>query len=214
MSGTSPAKFARNAIIVCALAFAVSTSFATAEIAATQPAQPVSSGPSLHQNPFYDNKALARSAGVNNDSADPLGDIATQMDGVGHDLGAMQTNKPVQEKEKVVLGTLSDLIKELEKQTSGGGTGANPNPSKPAQRSTLAKGPGGQGPLHDPAAGTRVWGQLPPKQREQILQSQTEGFPAGYDSLLSNYYSQLARGQSGAEATGTTDSPATQPTRP
>ena len=67
------------------------------------------------------------------------------------------------------------------------------------------------GPLHDAQAGTRVWGQLPPKEREKILQSQTEGFPAGYESVLANYYSRLAQEQvAGENAIG----PTTQPVAP
>jgi len=174
---------------------------------------------------------LKRSANLDNSGGggDPIGPLADQMDDIGHDLGHLQTGPPVQTKEKSVVASLDELIKELEKQTSGGGTGSNPNPTNPAQRSTLAKGPGGQGPLHDPHAGTRVWGQLPPKQREQILQSQTEGFPPGYESVLSSYYSQLAHGQTGPDAggsdaggsnTGNTNAggaplgPTTQPTTP
>jgi hypothetical protein len=66
--------------------------------------------------------------------------------------------------------------------------------------------------LHDPAAGTRVWGQLPPKEREQILQSQTEGFPPGYESVLASYYNKLAQQQSSGDATGATAT--TQPDSP
>jgi hypothetical protein len=62
--------------------------------------------------------------------------------------------------------------------------------------------------MHDPKAGTRTWGQLPPKQREQILQSQNEGFPAGFESILSSYYKRLAQ-EDGAAA-----SPTTQPQSP
>ena len=49
--------------------------------------------------------------------------------------------------------------------------------------------------MRDPNASSRLWGQLPAKQREQILQSQTEGFPSGYESILSSYYKRLAQGK-------------------
>jgi hypothetical protein len=78
--------------------------------------------------------------------------------------------------------------------------------------STLAKGPGGSGPMHDAKEGTRVWGQLPPKLREQILQSQTEGFPPGYEAVLASYYAHLAQGQVPPDAADT--SPTTKPAAP
>jgi hypothetical protein len=196
--------------IICALAWCSAPTISSASVPgpSTQPSDPVaassSSSSRLHPDVFYNNDALKRAAHLDNSGGggDPIGPLADQMDGIGHDLGHLQTGPPVQTKEKTVVASLDELIKELEQQTKGGGTGASPNPTKPANRSTLAKGPGGQGPLHDPLAGTRVWGQLPPKQREQILQSQTEGFPPGYESVLSSYYSQLAHGQTGPEAGG------------
>ena len=148
------------------------------------------------------------------DSNDPIGALAAQMGHIVGDLGNIQTDKPVQISQHEVLTSLDSIIKELEKQTKGGGSGSNPNPTKPMQHSTLAKGPGGQGPLHDAASGTRVWGQLPAKEREQILQSQTEGFPPGYEAVLSSYYSRLAHTETGTAAGGQVAGPATQPGTP
>jgi hypothetical protein len=142
-------------------------------------------------------------------SGDPIGPIAAQMKDVGGDLSVMKTDAPVQTKQKNVTVALDSVIKELEQQCKSGNGGTNPNPTKPMSRSVLAKGPGGSGPLHDAVQGTRVWGQLPPKDRDQILQSRTEGFPAGYDSVLANYYSRLAQEQVGNDAGA--DRPTTQP---
>jgi hypothetical protein len=151
-------------------------------------------------------------AGAADASGDPIGPIAAQMKDVAGDLTALKTDAPVQTKQKNVVAALDTVIKELEQQCRGSGGGGNPNPTKPMNRSILAKGPGGSGPLHDAAAGTRVWGQLPPKEREQILQSKTEGFPAGYESVLANYYSRLAQEQVAPEAAG--DQPTTRPAGP
>jgi hypothetical protein len=147
------------------------------------------------------------SAGSSND---PIGPIADHMKDVVGDLNQMKTDVPVQDKQKQVVGSLDGVIKQLEQECKGNG-GGNPNPSKPMSRSVIAKGPGGSGPLHDAQAGTRVWGQLPPKEREKILQSQTEGFPAGYESVLANYYSRLAQEQVAGENTA---GPTTQPVAP
>jgi hypothetical protein len=125
---------------------------------------------------------------------DPIGSIADKMDDVVIDLKDVKTDAPVQTKEKAVVADLDQVIAQLTQQCKGSG-GGNPNPSKPMANSTLAKGPGGSGPMHDAKEGTRLWGQLPPKLREQILQSQTEGFPPGYEAVLASYYARLAQGQ-------------------
>lgn len=36
------------------------------------------------------------------------------------------------------------------------------------------------------------WGELPPKERDRILQSRNQGFPANYDKVLERYYKRLA----------------------
>jgi hypothetical protein len=122
---------------------------------------------------------------------DPLRFLAGDMSVIVGDLSAFQTDKPVQAKEDQVVSRLDALIKELEKQCkSGGGGGANP--SRPLGRSILARGPGGQGDMIDPKQGDKQWASLPAKQREQILQSQTEGFPPGYERILQSYYQRLS----------------------
>jgi len=89
-----------------------------------------------------------------------------------------------------------------------------PLPSSPLPDSILAKGPGGESDLKDPNASARLWGQLPAKQREQILQSQTEGFPPGYESILSSYYKRLAMENAESSAPATAAPPAGPSTRP
>lgn len=147
--------------------------------------------------------------------ADPINDIAVAMGDASHDLGGLQTGQPVQVKEQKVVGQLDVLIAELEKRIGSGGGSARP--TIPLGDSRIVKGPGGSGPLHDPRAGTKLWGQLPPKERERILQSQNEGFPAGYESILASYYSRLAEGQPGEASSadgGEGAAPSTQPSRP
>ena len=150
-------------------------------------------------------------------NSDPIGPLADRMGDVVIDLSALKTNQPVQTKQKQIVSSLSDLIAQLEHEKSGNG-GGNPNPSRPMTRSQIAGGPGGSGPLHDPHAGTKLWGQLPPKERDQILQSQTEGFPPGYESVLANYYTRLSQNQPGIDSASpsvSTDAgPTTQPANP
>jgi hypothetical protein len=139
---------------------------------------------------------------------DPLRALSGEMNSISDDLDQQQTGAPVQTDQKHVVSQLDKLIEELTKQTNGNGSGNTNNPTKPMADSKIAKGPGGTGPMHDPQAGVKSWGQLPAKERDKILQSQNDGFPAGYESLLSSYYNRLAQEQVGDEGKPV---PATQP---
>ena len=48
------------------------------------------------------------------------------------------------------------------------------------------------GDMHSPKSGGKKWGELPPHQRDKILQSLTEGFPPHYQQILERYYKRLA----------------------
>jgi hypothetical protein len=141
---------------------------------------------------------------------DPIESIDHKMGFIVGDLSNQKTDQPVQTQEKKVVGELDTIIKQLEEEQKKSSNGkAGPNPTKPMQKSTLAKGPGGSGRLHDPKAGSKQWGDLTPKEREQIMQSQTEGFPPGYEAVLSSYYNRLAQEKVGSESA--TERPTTQP---
>jgi hypothetical protein len=144
---------------------------------------------------------------------DPIGKIAGKMGKSAELLAELRTNDPTQTVQKKIIIDLDAFIEELEKQKKKRKSGSNPDPSDPLPDSILAKGPGGQRDLHDPNASARLWGQLPPKERQQILQSQNEGFPAGYEAVLSSYYKHLAQENVGdAPAPGV--APAAPSTRP
>lgn len=131
------------------------------------------------------------------ESDDPFGDITDQMTDVLGDLASKKTDQPVQEKQQQIVANLDALIAEIEKQqkqqSNGNGNTTTLNPSKPMSDSMIAGGPGGIHGLKDPKAGTRNFGNLPPRDRDAILQSKTEGFPPGYESLLQSYYQRLAQ---------------------
>jgi hypothetical protein len=149
---------------------------------------------------------------------DPLRYLTGDMGDIATKLSEYQTNKPVQQKQEEVVRNLDVLIKELEKQCKGGGR-AGSGGGKPLSESRIVGGKGGQGELTDPKKGDKQWASLPPKQREQILQSQTEGFPPGYESILQSYYRRLSQEQvaptesspAAAPSTGTA-APTTRPT--
>jgi hypothetical protein len=159
-------------------------------------------------------EALLHAAVAGRD-ADPLRYLAHDMKDIAGDLTAIKTDKPVQDKEQKVVDRLNQLIAMLEQQKSGLGRSSSRNPTKPRPDSVISQGPGGQGPMIDPKAGDKQWGNLPPKQREQILQSKTDGFPPGYEAMLQSYYQRLAREQMADEKPGTSSTsappPSTQP---
>ncbi len=130
---------------------------------------------------------------------DPLRNISQRMTGVHGDLSKYLVDKPVQEKEKKVIKSLDELIAALEKHCNGNGTGKGQTPNSGRKQSIIVKGDGRGGDLHafDPRARNTI--QLPPKERERILQSKTEGFPPGYEALLQSYYQQLAQEKSADE---------------
>jgi hypothetical protein len=124
---------------------------------------------------------------------DPLGEITDEMTDIVGDLAGLKTDLPVQDKQKQVVAQLDDIIKQLEEACKKSGAGGSRNPTRPMRDSVIAGGPGGMGDLIDPKSGTRNINTLPPKVRDQIMQSKTEGFPPGYESLLQSYYQRLAQ---------------------
>jgi hypothetical protein len=111
------------------------------------------------------------------------------------DLSQFETDEPVQNRERQVVKSLDELIAALEKKCSGMGRGNVPNGTG-RKASIIAKGNPAFGDLHGTDPNARQWGQLPPKLRNEILQSTTDGFPAGYEALLQSYFQQLAEEKS------------------
>lgn len=125
--------------------------------------------------------------------ADPIGEIALNMEEVVIDLSGMTTGEPVQQSQTQIVGKLDKLIADLEKeceQCRGGAKG--PNPSRPMNDSMIKGGPGGIGDLHAARKTGKQWAELPPHERDRIVQSMTEGFPAHYQKILERYYKRLA----------------------
>jgi hypothetical protein len=126
-------------------------------------------------------------------SADPLGDIAQDMKAASRWLGKLSTDVLTQETQKDAVDKLDVLIAELEKQAQqfkAGQSSANPN--KPLPDSMIKGGPGGMGKLHGPNDDGKHWADLPPHERERILQSMNDGFPAHYQNVLAQYFKRLA----------------------
>ena len=128
---------------------------------------------------------------------DPLVHLAGEMEAVSERLRQDETGEPVQQRGGKVVEKLDHLIQLAEQmgQSAGGGQGNGQGMARghnPADASTLAPGPGGMGELVDPREGGGDWANLPESERQRILQSRTEGFPPGFEDVLSEYYSRLA----------------------
>jgi hypothetical protein len=122
----------------------------------------------------------------------PLEDITHDMKVSAGHLSKKTTDKPAQEVQEDAVAKLDKLIEELEKERSQMGNSSSPNPTRPATASTVRSGPGGMGELHGTRNQGDRWGELPPHERDRILQSLTEGFPAHYQAILEGYYKRLA----------------------
>jgi hypothetical protein len=145
---------------------------------------------------------------------DPLKRISGHMGKSADLLAKLDTGNPTQTVQKGIVIDLDAIIEELEKRKKNRKSGSGADPDQPLPDSILAKGPGGQRDLRDPNASSRLWGQLSPKDRQQILQSQNEGFPAGYEAILSSYYKHLAQENVGDSAGPSASSPpATRPAK-
>ncbi len=137
------------------------------------------------------------SPGKGQTDGSPLKTIARRMTVVHRDLSQMETDEPVQTRERQVVHSLDELIAALQKKCNGSGKGTNPNGGR--KQSVIASGSPAFGSLHGVDPNARLWSQLPAKLRDEILQSKTEGFPPGYEALLQSYYQQLSEEKSSDE---------------
>ncbi|MFN0134801.1 MAG: hypothetical protein ACKVS9_01645 [Phycisphaerae bacterium] len=139
-----------------------------------------------------------------------LGEVAGLMDYVGDRLTAADAGTKTRERQDEIIKLLDKLIEEQEKQEQQGGgggsakAGGNPGdgkqggqkgqPNRPRDESKVDEGQGDIGDLHaaPKAQPGEMWGQLPPAEREKILQSIRERFPSRYRQLVEQYYRSLA----------------------
>lgn len=127
-------------------------------------------------------------------AASPLEDITHEMKVSSNQLSKRVTSKPTQEPQKEAVDKLDALIAKLEEERQKliGSGQSSANPTIPANASNIMSGPGGMGDLHATRDQQDRWGDLPAHERDRILQSLTEGFPAHYQSILEAYYKRLA----------------------
>lgn len=125
---------------------------------------------------------------------DPFTYLQSDMQSATLDLKEGETKPPADVTQPRILHRLGLLIEQLERQGAGAGQ-AGQQVNRPAQQSSLMRGPGGQNEMRAARDDGRDWADLSPKERQKILQSKTDGFPAGYDDILADYFRRVARAQ-------------------
>ena len=131
-----------------------------------------------------------------------LDEVATIMGYSAARLAVADTTERLRTRQDEVIALLDELIddakqREQQQQQSGNQRRAaqDDRPRSGADQSTLPEsGEGKIGELHgapkaDPG---EAWGQLPPAEREKILESLRERFPSRYRQLVEQYYRSLA----------------------
>jgi hypothetical protein len=147
-------------------------------------------------------QALARlmEADIKPLKADSLDEIARMMDDIRRRLALARAGKVVRDEEDEVIAKLEKMIDELEKQRqmrqrqrqqAGNRNARQPNqPMQDSQRAEL-KGPGEVDPKN---VGKRDgWGNLPPKERQEVLQQIGRELPAHFRETIEEYFKRLAQ---------------------
>jgi hypothetical protein len=146
--------------------------------------------------------ALARlmEADIKPLKTDSLDEIARLMGDIRRRLALSRAGKVVRDEEDAVIKKLEKMIEELEKQRqmqqqkkqqAGNRGGRQPNnPLQDSQRAEL-KGPGEVDPK---SLGKRDgWGNLPPKERQEVLQQIGRELPAHFRETIEEYFKRLAQ---------------------
>ncbi len=127
---------------------------------------------------------------------DSLDEIARLMDDIRRRLDLARAGKVVRDEEEQVIKKLEKMIEELEKQQQQqqqAGNGGGARPSQPMQDSQAAqlKGPGEVDPK---SLGKKDgWGNLPPQQRQEVLQQIGRELPAHFRETIEEYFKRLAQ---------------------
>jgi hypothetical protein len=155
---------------------------------------------------------FAAAASAQDDAAGtPLEGVTQEMKVATNSLAKKATDKRTQTPQEAAVAKLDLLIAELEKEKKSLGNDVSPNPKTPATSSTIRKGPGGMGDLHSAREQGNRWGDLPAHERDRILQSLTEGFPAHYQGILEAYYKRLAVEKKAESDEAATKEPKSEP---
>jgi hypothetical protein len=130
---------------------------------------------------------------------DTLDHVARRMEDIERRLDMGHAGPKVRKVENGVIDSIDKLIKKLEDQQKQQANNQSNSlqSSKPAKDSTPM---GGRGPgeVTKKNIGNRSgWGDLPPKEREEALQSIGRDFPSHYRDIVEQYFRRLATEENG-----------------
>jgi hypothetical protein len=129
---------------------------------------------------------------------DSLDEIARLMEDVRRRLALARAGKVVRDEEDTIIAKLEKMIEELEKQqqqqqqqASGQSGGRQPN--QPMQDSQAAQ-MRGAGEVDPRSLGKKDgWGNLPPKERQEVMQQIGRELPAHFRETIEEYFKRLAQ---------------------
>ena len=151
----------------------------------------------------------------------PLHDVADDMDTAARRLKEAKTDDTTQETQETIIKKLELLIEQARQQSQRPPKGGQSDSKKRQQQKKQQPKPASKKEQEEarkraaqqkqkkqtsrpgigrPGSGTpdgalhtdaEEWGNLPPSIREQLLQTQGEGFPLKYRELLRRYYREL-----------------------
>lgn len=128
---------------------------------------------------------------------DTLDEIARLMSDVQRRLELARAGKKVRDEEETIVAKLEKLIEEKEKQQQQQQQQAQAQgnqSSNPAQSSTPAGGPRAKGEVDPKDIGKKDgWGNLPPKERQEVLQQIGRELPAHFRETIEEYFKRLAQ---------------------
>jgi hypothetical protein len=128
---------------------------------------------------------------------DTLDEIARLMADVQRRLDLARAGKKVRDEEESIVAKLEKLIEEKEKQQQQQQQQAQAQgnqSSNPAQSSTPAGGPRAKGEVDPKDIGKKDgWGNLPPKERQEVLQQIGRELPAHFRETIEEYFKRLAQ---------------------
>lgn len=132
---------------------------------------------------------------------DSLDEIARLMEDVRRRLALARAGKTVRDEEEEIVSKLEKMIEELEKQRqeqqqkqkqqANNPRGKRPNNPLDESKAAELKGPGEVDPK---SLGKKDgWGNLPPKERQEVLQQIGRELPAHFRETIEEYFKRLAQ---------------------
>ncbi|MBX3395061.1 MAG: hypothetical protein KF841_06800 [Phycisphaerae bacterium] len=134
-----------------------------------------------------------------------IGDVRDLLTFAKRKLKTGYTDDTTLNRQDEAVELLAALIEEAEQQEQsnqngegegrgGRGRSSGKNPGGGATESTLPTGTPGETRLRASTAKPgETWGKMPPREREQILQTLQKQFPSQYRELLEQYYRELSK---------------------